>query len=105
MAAPVRKPGGLGLQPHQPWTLHARLRSAFSLALRVLIDAERTGIPCRPDSRRGMALTSASRCSRRSADGQILPGPTLRHTGPAPAKESWLTHKIQPPSAARPFLL
>jgi len=41
------------------WPLHARLRSAFSLALRVLIDAERTGVPCRPHFRRGMALTTA----------------------------------------------
>src|SRR5258705_11756696 len=59
MVASLRKPGGLGLQPHQPWPLHARLRSAFSLALRVLIDAERTGVPCRPHFRRGMALTTA----------------------------------------------
>src|SRR5712691_7485411 len=100
MAAQLRRPGGLGLQPHQPWTLHARLLSAFSLALRVLIDAERTRVPCRPHSRRGMALTPApvERCSRRSADDQILLGLTLRNTGPAPANASRLSHKIQPPS-------
>ena len=75
LAAPLRGPGELGLQLRQSGPLYACLRFAFSLALRVLIDAERTGVSCRALHRRRMAFTAApvERRSWRSADGEILP--------------------------------
>src|SRR6202023_3102905 len=100
-----RGPGELGLRPRQSGPLYACLRFAFSLALRVLIDAERTGVSCGALHRRRMALTAApvERRSWRSADGEIFPGPTVHHTGSAPANPSQLPDKIQPPPAARLF--
>src|SRR5258708_36439095 len=52
-----------------------------------------------------MALTAApvERRSWRSADDEILPEPTVHHTGSAPANPSQLPDKIQPPPAARLF--
>src|SRR5258708_18898267 len=73
--------------------------------MRVLIDAERTGVSCGALHRRRMALTAApvERRSWRSADDEILPEPTVHHTGSAPANPSQLPDKIQPPPAARLF--
>src|SRR5215471_7739902 len=100
MAAPLRRPSALGLQPLQPGTLHACLRVTFSLALRILIDGERTDVSSGSRHRRRMALTAApvERHAWRSADGEILHGPALRHIGSPPANASQLPDKIQPPS-------
>src|SRR6202035_4207917 len=105
LAAPLRGPAELDLQPRQSGPLYACLRFAFSLALRVLIDAERTGVSCGALPRRRMALTAApvQRRSWRSADGAILPEPTVHHTGSAPSNPSQLPDKIQTSPAARLF--
>src|ERR1700733_4050455 len=56
---PLRQSARLDLQPHESGAGHVSVGSAHSLAVRVLIHAERHGVRCRAAHRTGVALLVA----------------------------------------------
>src|SRR6185312_12752858 len=73
---PLRQSARLDLQPHESRTRHVSAGSAHSLAVRVLIHAERHGVRCRAAHGTRVALLVAPqrRFGRRPPDASILPG-------------------------------